>query len=1126
MTAPGKKVPPPVSQSHIIVGKGPQRKKKGNRAKVQRVAHGSQNALLDLKQKVEQKAKVDVHREAAQTRRMKAPEYALGIIEINEKNNKVTSSNDEDASTLADDSNEVVNTPPETDDEGNAAEAPELESDTGGVAKADSLNNGVYPIPGEEHKAAEETNITSQEHELDADCNGERHIDDRVEDTPQDEDHSAHVTAHSKSDNNEAKSADNYVALSDQETSNAQDIEIVNTKGFVPITENEAAKATSEIESTNVLNNATPHETVVSVTAELDVLEGTGASQDTETTASDHVVDGNGAVESIQEVNAGCKPGQATADICADDSLQGQDDITTTQDGTTPDPNSDSLVAKGMDADDIATTADSKSNVDGDGSEEDIACVKSMDIADSDTLGAANNVIVAPEVLDTTVRAGHHTNIVESNNSVEDTGVDDNTDNAGAPQDAEVTRNDRSANGVDVTQEIPSPKSSDKSEMWHGDSGEEEDTVTEPSHICDSDGDSDVDDLTGLSEEQIYRKLHTEVTAGADNNEEDDRLESLSHDELMDVLKDEIVTTKRNLESSNTLTHQDITESMNHIHMVKDFLSLVIGDVGIDDRDTNEVLISSQDDSDPADVHAQGVTNTEFPDADIVEPQSLDHIVDQPVMPATPSGLPDGPGEPSFAESTPAVADENAEVNETVGMNALRNIAENFKSTISHEDIDDAPANADDFPAPTIVESVPSVSPGDQADDNSQAEINYEQDLELVAVYPLGEFVGAPINPATLLALPNSTPVPDALPKLANLIHKAVSAVEHQLKKSEPSANLNANEPGDMEGSEVLKEATEAAIPDMGKLSNMDSEQWSNGGVILEELQPVEGLKSSHTPSLPGASSSEDIDEISGRQLGEFDGAPVTYERLVALPNSTAEAVKPMVRSAKTKSIKKCRSLTSKSQHASFEDIVKQDGNAVLESIRSAKASLDNAKSHPLSYKNLQAHAKNAIQPTGQLEPRIRCSLGKSNPSSNGSSSTTKSAQASNTFLGICSLADFMEELVIDENGTTSRDDVISAFGRLSIMWQDFIGVEPALSTLEQLQIPVTQARTKLGNISLHNFLSSIDFNNDDTTSIVNVATAFREAAEVDARPPSAQLAKLLKMEAQLKNVQAISWLR
>jgi hypothetical protein len=363
--------------------------------------------------------------------------------------------------------------------------------------------------------------------------------------------------------------------------------------------------------------------------------------------------------------------------------------------------------------------------------------------------------------------------------------------------------------------------------------------------------------------------------------------------------------------------------------------------------------------------------------------------------------------------------------------------------------------------------------------------------------------------------------------------------VEQELTKPEPSAGLDkaidkfteepdhefvdnsVNEAGDMEESKVSKESTEAPTPEIEKTPVSNNEQQSTGDVISEERQLVEGLHSSGTLSPLLTPSDENLEDIPARPLGEFDDAPVTHERLQALPNSTAEAVKPMIHSALMESSLNAQPpvLTPNSRLANFEGSVEleleQGCKAVLEAIRSASAALDNAAPDPLSHKNLKAHTEQLAQPTRQTKPQSKSD--NSIPTSSRSSSTTKIAQANNTFLGICSLADFMEELVIDEHGVTYRDDVISAFGRLSANWRDFIGSESALQTLEELQLPVTQARTKLGNISLHNFLRDIEFDEDGMTSIVNVATAFRQAAQVDARPPSPGLAKLLEMEAELE---------
>jgi hypothetical protein len=128
-----------------------------------------------------------------------------------------------------------------------------------------------------------------------------------------------------------------------------------------------------------------------------------------------------------------------------------------------------------------------------------------------------------------------------------------------------------------------------------------------------------------------------------------------------------------------------------------------------------------------------------------------------------------------------------------------------------------------------------------------------------------------------------------------------------------------------------------------------------------------------------------------------------------------------------------------------------------------------------------------------------------------------KVAQAQNTFLGTISLADFLRALHVEDAGTTHRNDIIETFARMSAMWKNFLGIDDDLPTFAELQDPVVQCRTKLGNKALWDFLNDIEFDEDGETSIVNVAAAFRKAARDDNKPPSSQLAKLLELEAGLE---------
>jgi hypothetical protein len=376
-----------------------------------------------------------------------------------------------------------------------------------------------------------------------------------------------------------------------------------------------------------------------------------------------------------------------------------------------------------------------------------------------------------------------------------------------------------------------------------------------------------------------------------------------------------------------------------------------------------------------------------------------------------------------------------------------------------------------------------------------------------VAVRPLGEFTGAPTTPALLLALPNS--LADTAEGVAQL---------------EPTQDA-----------EKAYKHPEAPISDLLRLA--------------EELEKIAASEKASTiaspettPSQPPEHSDDRSEQIPVRPLGEFDGAPVTPERILALPNSVAEVVKPIVESTISKAAKKEQRviLVPQPKLDKFPAYVDSSAAPIASIIGSALNNLSNVTGLvPMSRKERKAHAEMLRkQAQAKYEEDMRTRLVvytgpqhaeevyESEPEvfspSSSSSQSVPSGRAvglaNNTFLGACSLADFLAELIIDDGGSTYKDHVIAAFGRLSAMWQDFIGINAAQSTLEQLRDPVTQCRTKLGDTSLWVFLRDIEFDEDDMTSIVNVANAFRKAARNDAKPPSNQLAKLLELEAGLED--------
>ncbi|KAF1830440.1 hypothetical protein BDW02DRAFT_601682 [Decorospora gaudefroyi] len=125
---------------------------------------------------------------------------------------------------------------------------------------------------------------------------------------------------------------------------------------------------------------------------------------------------------------------------------------------------------------------------------------------------------------------------------------------------------------------------------------------------------------------------------------------------------------------------------------------------------------------------------------------------------------------------------------------------------------------------------------------------------------------------------------------------------------------------------------------------------------------------------------------------------------------------------------------------------------------------------------------------------------------------------ARTTFLGLTSLAVFVETMHFEADGTTTKTDIRDAFASLVMndTEESHTGRRPT-PVYTDFESPRTQRRLKLGNTSLYDFLRLIQFDGEEVTSVVDVMQAFREAAQKE-DSLSDKLVAALRLEASLES--------
>jgi hypothetical protein len=120
---------------------------------------------------------------------------------------------------------------------------------------------------------------------------------------------------------------------------------------------------------------------------------------------------------------------------------------------------------------------------------------------------------------------------------------------------------------------------------------------------------------------------------------------------------------------------------------------------------------------------------------------------------------------------------------------------------------------------------------------------------------------------------------------------------------------------------------------------------------------------------------------------------------------------------------------------------------------------------------------------------------------------------AKTTYLGVTSLAVFVNTVIFERDGTTTKTDICEAFATLSAADTEGITGKRPTQSYTDFESPRTQRRLKLGDTSLCGLLKHIAFDDDDVTTITSVMRAFREAAKED-DSPSDKLVAALTLEA------------
>jgi hypothetical protein len=122
---------------------------------------------------------------------------------------------------------------------------------------------------------------------------------------------------------------------------------------------------------------------------------------------------------------------------------------------------------------------------------------------------------------------------------------------------------------------------------------------------------------------------------------------------------------------------------------------------------------------------------------------------------------------------------------------------------------------------------------------------------------------------------------------------------------------------------------------------------------------------------------------------------------------------------------------------------------------------------------------------------------------------------ARNTYIGNYSVEDLIEKLDYNlENGSTTKDAICQAFSALSAGEFEIMQGRPAENIANESTSLSAQRKTKVGKISLYNFLRPIIFDDDGFTTVGAVIKAFSIAAASD-RKVSFKLLRALELAAE-----------
>jgi hypothetical protein len=109
--------------------------------------------------------------------------------------------------------------------------------------------------------------------------------------------------------------------------------------------------------------------------------------------------------------------------------------------------------------------------------------------------------------------------------------------------------------------------------------------------------------------------------------------------------------------------------------------------------------------------------------------------------------------------------------------------------------------------------------------------------------------------------------------------------------------------------------------------------------------------------------------------------------------------------------------------------------------------------------------------------------------------------EARNTYLGVISFEDFVEELEFDlTDRTTTKADICEAFAALSVKDTEAI-TGKSTDVAVNLEATITQRRIKLGTTSLYAFLRGMRFDDEGITTMHDVISSFKRASQKSLLP-------------------------